>query len=124
MVKGATERMEELANALPSGLSTPRAYRLADLFDDEPDPDAVTLWRVWMDRGRPTDEELARYRELEDVDGFDPVDGQPDTSDKVRAVNAYEDALDAGLESAAGYLRTLNQRQQGQFARFLRREYL
>lgn len=126
MVKGATDRVQDLGDRyLPGGLGTPRAKRLVELFHSEPEPGPVAIWRAWMNRPQLTDEERRALREAEAVDGFDPAGEQPpNTADKALAVNAYKDAVDAGLEDAAGLLRTLNGREQAAFARFLRRKYL
>jgi|GEM_PF-5084592 len=127
MVKGATEEVEDLANSLPGPLGTPAATDLSTLLDEDPEPDPVTVWRLWKRCGRPTEDDLERCRDFvdaESVEGFDPAEDRPNTASKVKAANAYEDALEADLEAAAGFLRTLDGRKAEQFAMFLRREYL
>lgn len=105
-------------------VTSARRDRLEELFAENHNPDPLTLYQAWQGSDPLTREEANARSVATSNQAFDPKTDQPRSSTKVLVKSAYDDAIDAGFEEAAEYLRNLNSSSQKEFKRLLEFHYL
>jgi len=116
-----TERPEYYAGRLKGPLTIKKRRRLWGLFDEESNPGPIQIFTAWCGPEKlPTLTEAQEQVESGDISGFDPAEDNPASGSTVLLMEAYNLALDNGLDDEAAYLRALELSYQRGFARLLR----
>jgi len=117
--------------SLPGDLTTARRRRLVTLFAEDPDAGAVDVYSAWHGEDPlETADDASRSANALAAGGtqpgssFDPVEDAAHNTTRTAVKRAYDDALDAGLEDEAAYLRALPHEHQQAFATLLEQEYV
>lgn len=128
---GIGSPIERFAGSLPGTLTDKRRARLGELFAEDGDASAVDVYCAWHGEDvLEGDDDATRSAsallgaDAEESSSFDPVTDQPYNSTRVDVRRAYQDALSAGLEDEAAYLRALPHDHQQSFGALLRQEYI
>jgi hypothetical protein len=111
---------------IPGTPTTKRRERLRELLAETRDPDAIELYRTWHGGEVQTEADVANRTANAGAggNGFDPAEDQAYNNTRARVANAYDAALEQGLDEEAAYLRELPHEHQQEFASLLTAEYL
>lgn len=105
-IDSSRERAEAFASAALAGSGGEfRLQRLAELFRETDAPGAIEVYRAWHGAEEMTTEEMVAAASKTRVTHFDPAEDPVPSDSKIRIKQAYEQALEAGLESEASFLR-------------------
>ncbi|GGN26937.1 hypothetical protein [Halarchaeum nitratireducens] len=116
--------VEHLVRVLPQSTTT-RKERLEDLFANDTAPSAIDVFRTWFGPANtPSLDDARRYADVDVAAGFDPKTDSRQSTHLILIGEAYDRAIEEGLDDVAVYLRALEEDQQRKFARLLRRGVL